>query len=134
MHRLFSSASCSALLAASALLFAPLPALADSFTVPTGTTTTSQQTVTGSDTGLIEAGGTLDVNSSAIIWDGAATAPGIVITNDGAIISGSRAIDTDGALSGSFTLLNNGSITSENDSFRLDDEFDGGNLLVVNTG
>ncbi|HEY9213047.1 MAG TPA: autotransporter domain-containing protein [Ancylobacter sp.] len=134
MHRLFSSASGTALLAASALLFAPLPALADSFTVPTGTTTTSQQTVTGSDTGLIEAGGTLDVNSSAIIWDGAASAPGIVITNDGAIISGSRAIDTDGALSGSFTLLNNGSITSENDNFRLDDEFDGGNLLVVNTG
>lgn len=135
MHRLFSSASCSALLAASTLLFAPLPALAASFTVPNDTTTTGQQTVSGTNTGLIEAAGTLDVNSSAIIWNGAATAPdGIVITNDGTLISGNRAIDTSGAVSGPFTLLNNGSITADDDGFRINNMFAGGNLLVVNTG
>ena len=113
---------------------------AGSFTVSTGTTQTGQQTVSGIDTGHIEAGGTLGVTGSsvtgnAIIWNGAATGPaGISIVNDGTITSGSRAIDTSGTISGPFTLQNNGSIESTNDTFRINDAFQNGNLHVVNVG
>lgn len=141
MNRLFSSASYSALLAASALLFAPLPigstaARADSFTVGAGATQTEPQSVSGTDTGLIEAGGTLETDGDdAIVWDGPATGPtGIVITNDGTISTTDRAIDTDDEVSGNFTLRNNGLIESDDDTLRIDDAFAGGSLHVVNTG
>ncbi|CCV09002.1 Outer membrane autotransporter barrel domain (fragment) [Mesorhizobium metallidurans STM 2683] len=136
MNRFFSSsASYLALLAAGSVLSVPFTASADSFTVATGTTQTGQQTVSGTDTGQIEAGGTLDVPGSAIIWNGAATGPaGVSIVNDGQIISGSRAIDTSGAVSGPFTLQNNGSIESANDTLRINNAFNNGNLHVVNTG
>ncbi|MCB4770725.1 autotransporter domain-containing protein [Ancylobacter sp. Lp-2] len=134
MNRFFSSASCRALLAASSLLFAPLAARADSFTVPSGSTQTKQQTVSGTDSGVVEAGGTLDVTKSAVIWDGPATGAGIVIVNDGTISSEKRAFDTDGAVSGSYSLTNNGTISSTDDGFRLDDAFAGGDLTVINQG
>lgn len=139
MNRLFTSASYSALLAASALLFAPLPAglasaRADSFTVPTGTTQTETQSVSGTDTGLIESGGLLDVDDTAIVWDGPATGAGISIVNDGTVASTDRAIDTDGAVSGTLTLHNNGAMTSDDDTLRLNNVFADGYLHVVNTG
>ncbi|MDR6952037.1 outer membrane autotransporter protein [Ancylobacter sp. 3268] len=134
MNRFFSSASCRALLAASSLLFVPLAARADSFTVPAGTTQTKQQTVSGTDSGTVEAGGKLDVTKSAVIWDGPATGSGVVIVNDGEILSEKRAFDTDGAVSGSYSLTNNGGIASTDDGFRIDDAFAGGTLTVVNTG
>lgn len=145
MNRLFSSASCSALLAASALLFAPLPigsipahaapAPSGSFVVPTGTTETVPQSVSGTDTGLIEEGGTLETDDDdAIEWNGPATGAGVVITNDGTISTTDRAIDTDGEVSGTFTLKNNGVIESDDDTLRIDDAFAGGHLHVINTG
>ncbi|MBS7545346.1 autotransporter outer membrane beta-barrel domain-containing protein [Ancylobacter oerskovii] len=133
-NRFFSSASGRALLAASSLLFAPLAARADSFTVPAGTTQTKQQTVSGTDSGRVEAGGVLDVTKSAVIWDGPATGAGIVIVNDGTITSEKRAFDTDGEVSGRYALTNNGTISSTDDGFRLDDAFAGGDLTVVNNG
>ncbi|CCV12271.1 hypothetical protein [Mesorhizobium sp. STM 4661] len=135
MNRFFSSSvSYLALLAAATVLSVPFTARADSFTVVTGTTQTGQQTVSGTDIGQIEAGGTLDVPGSAIIWNGAATGPaGVSIVNDGNIISGSRAIDTSGTVSGPFTLRNDGSIESANDTLRINNAFNNGNLHVVNT-
>lgn len=145
MNRLFSSASCSALLAASALLFAPLPigsvpahaapAPSGSFIVPTGTTETAPQSVSGTDTGVVEEGGTLETDGDdAIVWDGPATGAGVVITNDGTISTTDRAIDTDGEVSGTFTLQNNGVIESGDDTLRINDAFAGGYLHVINTG
>lgn len=145
MNRLFSSASCSALLAASALLFAPLPigsipahaapAPSGSFVVPTGTTETVPQSVSGTDTGLIEEGGTLETDGDdAIEWNGPATGAGVVIINDGTISTTDRAIDTDGEVSGTFTLKNNGVIESGDDTVRINDAFAGGKLHVINTG
>jgi subtilase-type serine protease len=134
MNRFFSSsASYLALLAAGALLSVPFTARADSFTVPADATQTKQQTVSGTDSGQIDAGGTLDVTKSAIIWNGAATGPsGISIVNDGQIISGNRAIDTSGTISGPFMLRNDGSIESKDDTLRINDALENGNLHVVN--
>lgn len=136
MKRFFSSsASCLALLAAGTCLSIPFEARAGSFTVTNGSTQTSQQTVSGNNTGQIDAGGTLNTSGTSILWNGAATAPdGVSIVNDGKIISGNRAIDTSGTISGPFTLTNNGSIQSTDDTVRVNNAFQNGNLHVVNAG
>lgn len=109
------------------------PALAGSFTVPPAS---GQQTVSGSDTGTIDAGVTLDTGSSTfIVWDGSATTtPGVVITNSGNIVSTNRVIDTTGAVTGTFTLNNTttGSIYSTDDVFRVNGPLADGAVVVHN--
>lgn len=114
---------------------AALPALAGSFTVPPAS---GQQTVSGSDTGTIDAGATLNTGSSAsIVWNGnATTTPGVVITNSGTITSTGRTIDTTGAFSGTFTLNNNSGaqIASKDDAFRINGALAGGTVVINNDG
>ncbi|WP_018387491.1 autotransporter domain-containing protein [Ancylobacter sp. FA202] len=135
MNRLFSSASHAALFAAGALLVAPLSgARADSFAVPAGATVTTGQIVSGTDTGVIAAGGALDVTGTAITWSGAATGTGVDLRNDGTITSTGRALDAASKVSGTLTLTNSGDITSGDDTVRLSGSFADGTLHVVNTG
>ncbi|WP_296584851.1 autotransporter domain-containing protein [Xanthobacter sp.] len=112
-----------------------VPALAGSFTVPPAT---GQQTVSGSDTGTIDAGATLSTGSSAsIVWNGnATTSPGVVITNSGTITSTGRTIDTTGAFTGTFTLNNKagGNVTSKDDAFRINGPLANGTVVVNNDG
>lgn len=136
MTTMFSSTSRVALLAAAAVLSAPLAAEAQTFTVPSGQTVTQQQTVYGVGTSRIEPNGTLDVDATAIIWNGNAADPDdITIVNDGTVLSNDRAIDTTGTVNGKFRLENNGTITtSDADLFRINNTFTGGEVTVVNHG
>ncbi|WP_024278731.1 autotransporter outer membrane beta-barrel domain-containing protein [Xanthobacter sp. 126] len=112
-----------------------VPALAGSFTVPPAT---GQQTVSGSDTGKIDADAILSTGSSAsIVWNGNATAsPGVVITNSGTITSTNRTIDTTGAFTGTFTLDNKagGKVNSKDDAFRINGPLANGTVVVNNAG
>lgn len=135
MNRYFSSTSLLALVAAGAVLVAPHSgARADSFTVPAGTTETAAQSVSGTDTGVVAAGGTLDVSGTAINWSAPATGAGVVLRNDGTIASGNRALDSASNVSGTLTLTNTGTITSSDDTVRLNGAFADGHLSVTNTG
>lgn len=108
------------------------PALAGSFTVPPAS---GAQTVSGTDTGVVEAGATLNGGSSpAITWNGAATGTGISITNAGTILSSDRAIDTASSVSGTLTLKNSGTISSTDDALRLKGAFAAGTLVIENSG
>ncbi|MEP9356777.1 autotransporter domain-containing protein [Xanthobacter sp. KR7-65] len=109
------------------------PALAASFTVPPAA---GQQTVSGSDTGTIADGQTLNGGGSpAIQWNGPASdAPGVVITNDGTVTSTGRAIDTTNSVTGQFTLTNTGTVTSKDDAFRINGTLADGTVIVSNSG
>lgn len=115
------------------LASAPLPALAASFTVSSGNTTTTAQSLTGTNTGTIESGGTLATSGSSISL-GVATGAGVVLTNNGTITSGNRAIDTTSGATGILTVTNTGSITSTDDGFRINGTFASGTLVLTNSG
>lgn len=134
MSRLFVSTSVRALAAAGVVLTAPLAAQAASFSVTTATTT--QQTVSGTNVGTVSSTGSITTSGVAVLWNGAATGTGISITNDGTISStGGRAFDTSGSsITGIYTLVNNGTISSSNDTFRINDDFANGTLNVTNYG
>lgn len=117
-----------------AILCASSAANAASFTIGSGQTVTTQQTVAGTDQGTIQTGGTLDVAASAILWNGAANAPGINVINNGTINSAVRGIDASGAASGTFTLQNNSTISSDNDTFRINAALTNGAVIVNNAG
>lgn len=136
MHLVFSSTTSRSALVVAAVLCSPLSAQAASFTVQSGTTTTTQQTVAGTDSGAIQAGGALNVSTTAIIWNGAATGSGVSIVNNGSLVSGVRGIDATGGATGAFLLQNNfgASISSVNDAFRINTAFANGNLTINNIG
>lgn len=130
MHLLRSSASSLVL----ALVCAGLgnAALAGSFTVPPAS---GPQSVSGTDTGTIAAGATLDGGSdAAITWSAPATGTGVDIQNAGVISSTDRGIDTASDVSGFFTLTNTGTVASTDDALRIKGTFDGGFLEVINGG
>ena len=135
MIRLPLDSSASRIVLALVCSGAAVPALAGSFTVPPAS---GQQTVSGSDTGTIDAGATLNTGSSAsIVWSGnATTTPGVVITNSGTVTSTGRTIDTTGAFTGTFTLKNNasGKVTSKDDAFRINGPLANGTVIVNNAG
>ncbi|WP_371347480.1 autotransporter domain-containing protein [Ancylobacter sp. IITR112] len=137
-NRYFSTTSRLALAAAGALIAAPLAfgpgAHAASFVVTDGETVTTAQSVSGTDTGLIEEGGTLNVTGTAITWSDSATGTGVDLRNDGTIISSSRALDSASKVSGTLTFTNSGSITTGDDTVRINGAFANGALYVVNTG
>ncbi|MGR7996739.1 autotransporter domain-containing protein [Xanthobacter sp. ZOL 2024] len=108
------------------------PAFAGSFVVPPAS---GPQSVAGSDTGVVEAGATLDGGAdAAITWNGAATGSGVTIINAGSIVSEGRAIDTASSVSGAFSLSNAGTIASDDDALRLKGAFADGQLTVDNSG
>jgi outer membrane autotransporter protein len=117
--------------------FVPSLALADDQTVAQGVTDHDGKTVTGTDTLTIEKGGTLDVDGTAITWEGASPAPGVTITNSGTIKATSRGIDTDGDDNPRFiTVINNKGAVIETgaDSFRVDTDVTDGAIIVENAG
>ncbi|WP_428031108.1 autotransporter domain-containing protein [Ancylobacter sp.] len=138
MSRYFSSTSRLALLAAGAVLVAPLASVsaarAESFSVPNGAVETAPQSVSGTDTGVIATNGALEVDGTAITWSAPATGTGVVLRNNGTLTSSGRALDTASNVSGTLTLRNTGTITSDDDTVRLNGAFADGELYVVNTG
>lgn len=119
-----------------ALLWAA-PAFAADFTVPAGTTDTTAKTVSGEDSGLVEATGSLDVSGTAITWNAATAGAGVEIRNYGSIFGTTRGIDTSGSTAArSFTLFNYEGATfgATNDAFRVNTALTGGTVAVDNAG
>lgn len=137
-NRYVTSTSCLALVVAATILAAPLvlgaAARADSFVVPTGSTVTTAQSVADTDTGLVEEGGRLDVSGVAITWSAPATGAGVTLDNDGTITSTGRAIDSASNVTGTLTFTNSGTITSGEDTVRINGAFVNGVLDMVNSG
>jgi outer membrane autotransporter protein len=132
MRIAFTSSTSRFALAASILC---VSSAANAFTVDDGQTITTTQNVAGMDQGTIAAGGTLDVTgAAAILWNGAANAPGVNVVNNGVVQSSTRAVDATGAISGVFTLQNNGTMTSANDTFRINTALTNSTVTVTNTG
>ena len=98
-------------------IFAAVPfTWADSFTISSGETVTTTQTLdVDGETGLIESGGFLDLTagtSKAIIIDSDLTTS-VSITNNGTITAQRDAIDDGGTNTGVIvTIINNGTITT----------------------
>lgn len=112
------------------------PVLAASFSVDSGTDTAAK-TVTGTDTGTVKSGATLNVSGTAITWTGPSNAPGVTIDNFGTIQSGNRGIDTSGANPPRNLTLNNysgGLISTVDDAFRLNTAIGNGTVTVNNSG
>lgn len=125
------TSSASRLTLVCALACAPVPVLAASFTVPSGSTSTTAQTLTGTQTGTIDAGGTLATSGSAVTF-GVGT--NLVLTNAGTLTSGNRALDTVSGVTGLVTVTNSGTITATDDGFRINGTFASGTLLLTNSG
>lgn len=122
-------------LALSASLSILVSAAAADFTVTGGTTSTSPQTLTDGQTGIVEDGGTLDVsgtaNATAITWSSGS----VVITNDGLIEASSRGINASGSTSNrNITFTNTGTVSSADDAFRINVNVTSGDILVYNSG
>lgn len=112
-----------------------LPASAASFDVSSGATDTTAKTVTVTDTGTVESGGTLNVSGTAITFTGPAA--GVVINNSGTISSGNRGIDTSGANPPRSLTLNNFAgalISTVDDAFRLNTAIGNGTVVINNSG
>ncbi|PZA10299.1 hypothetical protein DNX69_13000 [Rhodopseudomonas palustris] len=111
------------------------PASAASFDVSSGATDTTAKTVTGTETGTVESGGTLNVSGTAISFTGPAA--GVVINNSGTISSGNRGIDTSGSNPPRSLTLNNFAgalISTVDDAFRLNTAIGNGTVVINNSG
>ncbi|MDQ0504027.1 autotransporter domain-containing protein [Xanthobacter agilis] len=107
-------------------------ARAGSFTVPPAA---GPQEVSGTDTGSVATGATLDGGAdAAITWSAPATDAGISIVNDGTITSGGRAIDSASDVTGILSLVNTGIVASTDDALRIKGSFAAGTLEVTNEG
>jgi outer membrane autotransporter protein len=118
-----------------AALLAPWAAEATPFTVATGETRTAAQAVTGTETGTIQAGGTLSPTATAIAVNGAVT--GVTINNAGTVTSGNRGIDTNTATSVSGLTINNfvgAMISSVDNAIRLNTAIGNGTVVINNAG
>jgi subtilase-type serine protease len=116
---------------------APIGAFAAETVIGTGVTSTDQQTLSGTDKLSVEKGGRLDVDDTAIVLDGSSPAPGVVVTNAGTIVATDRAIDTDGDDNPRFISITNAqgaSISSENDTIRVDTDVTDGAIVIDNAG
>ncbi|KXF78858.1 hypothetical protein ATN84_03600 [Paramesorhizobium deserti] len=116
---------------------APQAAWAADQLVAGGTTDNAKKTVSGTDTLTVEREATLDVDGTAITWDGASPAPGVTIVNNGTISSTKRGIDTKGDDNPRFiTLINNegAKIATDDDAFRINADVSEGVVTVENAG
>lgn len=108
-----------------------------SFTVGAGVTDNAGKTVTGNDTGAIDATGTLSA-ATDVTWTGGSAAPGVVIDNFGRMLATTRGIDTSGSFAtGSLTFNNHlGArlIASGNDGVRINTNITSGVITVHNEG
>ncbi|MCP3379318.1 hypothetical protein NLM31_02530 [Bradyrhizobium sp. CCGUVB4N] len=107
-----------------------------SFTVASGSTVTSAKTVSGTDTGIIQAGGTLS-DTTDITWTGGTAGQTVVIDNAGTITATTRGIDTKGSFTSgnlSFTNEAGAKLITGDDSFRINTALSGGTITVDNSG
>lgn len=132
-----------ALLASAAILPASfaLPAAAQTFTIPSGTTDNTAKTLNGTMTGTVDAGGTLSVGGSTAAIGLNSTASGVAVTNNGTITQTGtgRGID----ISGSNVTPRNYSIvvgatgqliTTANDAIRMNLAVTGSTITIDNSG
>jgi hypothetical protein len=111
---------------------------AASFTVNSGSTTTtaSTKTLSGTDTGTVQAAGTLNYTSTS----GAAITistpvTGVIVDNSGTIISANRGLDTNsGSAARTITFTNSGTLTAADDAFRINGDVPSGTIVVNNAG
>lgn len=119
------------------LIAATSPALSVPFTISAGTDTTSKS-ITGTDTGTVNSGATLQTSGTSISWSGPSAAPGVTINNSGTILStGSRGIDTSGSNTTRNITLNNNAgalIQGDNDGFRVNSDVVNSTVTVNNSG
>jgi len=114
-----------------------VPVLAADFTVTPGATDNVAKTITGTETGLIAAGGTLSTTGTAITWTGPSAAPGVTIDNFGTILSGNRGLDTSNSNTPRNLTLNNHAgavISTLDDVFRLNASIGNGTVEINNAG
>ncbi|QOZ65454.1 beta strand repeat-containing protein [Bradyrhizobium arachidis] len=107
-----------------------------SFTVASGSTVTSAKTVGNTDTGIIQAGGTLS-DTTDITWTGGAAGQTVVIDNAGTILATSRGIDTKGSFTTgnlSFTNEAGAKLITGDDAFRINTALSTGTITVDNSG
>lgn len=119
-------------LSAFAVFSLPNPAAATDFTVPSAT---GGQTLTGDDTGTVNAGYSLSVSGVAVTVQGPTT--GVTLDNYGTITStGDRAIYTDGTTPLNFTINNafGATISGKKDAIRIDAAVGAGTVVVNNGG
>lgn len=108
------------------------PVLAASFTVPPAS---GPQELSGTQTGVVNAGATLDGGGDpAVTWSAPATGSGVTLTNAGTVTSSTRAIDSASDVSGAFSLENSGAIASTDDALRIRGSFADGVLQIDNSG
>ena len=107
-----------------------------SFTVASGSTVTSAKTVGNTDTGTIEAGGTL-ASTTDITWTGGAAGQTVVIDNAGTITATGRGIDTKGSFTTGNLTFNNAAgakLITGDDAFRINTALSTGTITVDNSG
>lgn len=137
-RRSLLTSTCLAAIATSAGLLVT-EARSQSFTIPSGTTLTTQRTLTTTDTGQIAAGGALSVSGgTASLLIGTAT--GVSVTNNGTLEqSGTgRAIDVTGGGTTRSFLISNGASgvirTAANDVIRVNVAVTGTTITIDNSG
>jgi hypothetical protein len=132
-----------ALMSSAAFLVVCDPALAQTFTVVNGQIDTVGKTLNGTQTGTVEAGGTLRTSGGTVAINWNNTSTGVVIANSGTIeqVGTGRAIDSSGGggttTPRTLTFLNNvGAIlrAAQNDAFRINTAVTGGTILIDNAG
>ncbi len=130
-----------ALVAAALAMFEAPAAIAQTFTVTTGTTDNTAKTLNGTQTGTVEAGGTLSTSGStvAVTWN--STASNVILTNRGTIqqTGTGRAIDSSGGTltPRNYTFINEVGATlrsTQNDAFRINTAVTGSTILIDNAG
>lgn len=127
------------LLASAISLAGSTLSMADDTVIGTGTTSTEQQSLGGTDHLSVASGATLSVDDTAVKWNSAST--GLVIDNHGLIEStadGGRAINAGGSATAprSITLNNyaGATIESQSDAFRINTDVTDGTIVVDNAG
>ncbi|UEM21982.1 autotransporter domain-containing protein [Skermanella mucosa] len=122
--------------AAGLLLTGAAPASAQ-FTVGAGSTSTTSRTLSGTQTGTVEATGTLQTTGTSVTLNNSAT--GALLDNAGTIRStGSRSFDTSGAANArTFSLVNRAGALFQSDvsdAFRINTNITGGSVTITNSG
>jgi autotransporter-associated beta strand protein len=133
------------LLASAAIIIptglAAFQAEAQTFTVNNGITDNTAKTLNGTQTGTVEAGGTLSIGGStaAITWN--STSTGVVVTNNGTIAQTGtgRGIDTSGGTltPRNYTFVNGVGATlstTANDAIRMNTAITGSTITIDNSG
>jgi hypothetical protein len=119
-----------------AALMAPMTAGAASFAVgPSGPNPdTTAKSLTGTDTGTIQSGFTLNTNGTAVAFTGTASA--VAVSNAGTLTSGNRGIDTSaGTVAGlSIDNLAGALISTVDDAIRIGVLAANGSVTISNAG